>query len=313
MAGPTVEDPAVYLQAYRTLGATLCAQGEFTLTRTYCEQGVALYASQHDHSPEALLYGQDPGVVCLAYSSLALWYLGYPDQALKRSRESLALAQELAHPFSQAFALGIASFLHHLRREPPIVQEYAESALKISTEKGFSAWIVQETILRGWALTQQRQEKAEIASMGQALDKWRASGAELLRPYFLLLLAEAYGLIGQTEAGLIGLAEALSAAHNHGDRWVEAELYRLKGGLLLRQGEAETQVEACFNQALNVAYQQNAKLLELRTVMSLSRLWLGQGRKAEGQQRLVEIYNWFTEGFDTPDLRDAKALLEALS
>lgn len=260
-----------------------------------------------------MLSGQDPGVSYFAYSSLALWYLGYPDQALKQSRESITLAQDLAHPFSQTFAFGIASFMHHLRREPQVVLERAEAALKISNEKGFTSWIIQETILRAWALTQQVPEEVAIASMRQALDKWRASGAELLRPYFLLLLAETYGIIGQTEVGLIALAEALSAAHNNGDRWVEAELYRLKGELLLRQGEAETQVEACFSQALNVAYRQNAKSLELRTVMSLSRLWQKQGKKDEARQMLAEVYDWFTEGFDTPDLKDAKALLEALS
>ena len=310
---PSEENPAVFLQACRTLGATLCSMGEFHSSLKHCNQGISLYRSRHQRFHDALAYVHDPGAVYLAYSAIALWCLGFPDQALKRSHESITLVHELDHPFSEAFALAMASFFHHLRREEQIVQKRAESGLTLATEKGFSQWIATGIILRGWALAQQGQGAEVITPMRQALDGWRASGAKLVVPYFLLLLTEAYAVFGQTEAGLTTVDEALSAAHNSGERWFEAEMYRLRGELLLKQERAETEIEACFNQALDVASQQKAKSLELRIAMSLSRLRQRQGRQAEALQMLTAVYNWFTEGFDTPDLRDARVLLGELA
>jgi len=310
---PSEQDPAVFLQAYRTLGATLCSMGEFHSSLKHCNQGISLYKSRHQRFRDALAYVHDPGAVYLAYSAIALWCLGFPDQALKRSHESVALVRELDHPFSEAFALSMASFLHQIRREEQIVQNLAESALNLATEKGFSQWIATGIILQGWALAQQDQGAEVISPMRQALDGWRASGAKLVVPYFLLLLAEAYAVVGDVEAGLTTVNEALSTAHNSGECWFEAEMHRLRGEMLLKQGGTETEIEACFDQALDVASRQKAKSLELRIVMSLSRLRRRQGRQAEALQMLTTAYNWFTEGFDTPDLRDARDFLGELT
>ncbi len=203
----------------------------------------------------------------------------------------------------------MASFLHHLRREEQIVQDHAEPALKLATEKGFSQWIATGIIMRGWALAQQGMGAEAVTPMHQALDGWRGSGAKLVVPYYLLLLAEAYAAVGDAKAGLTTVKESLKAAQSSGECWFEAEMYRLQGEFLLKQNGAETEIEACFNKALDVASRQKAKSLELRIAMSFSRLRKRQGRQAEALQLLTDVYNWFTEGFDTPDLRDARALL----
>ena len=310
---PSEENPAVLLQAYRTLCDTLCSMGEFESSLRHCNQGISLYRSRQQRFSDTLAYVHDPGAVYLAFSAIALWCLGFPDQCLKRSHESLALVRELDHPFSEAFALGMASFHHHFRREKQIVQDRAESALKIATEKGFSQWIAAGVIMRRWALAQQGMGEEAITPMHQALDGWRGSGAKLVVPYYLLVLAEAYVAVGDAAAGLTTVNEALKAAQSSGECWFESEMYRLQGEYLLKLDGAETEIEASFNQAFDVASRQNAKSLELRIAMSFSRLRKRQGRQAEAQQMLTEVYNWFTEGFDTPDLRDARGLLGELA
>jgi len=287
--------------------------GEFTETMEHCGQGTALYRIQHHRHRDSLLYGQDPGVVYPAYAAIAQWCLGFPDRARNKSRESLNLAKALDQPFSLAFALGMSSFVHHLCREEDIVLKRASSTLKLSTEKGFAQWIVPGIILRGWALTHQGQEDAEITAMQQAFDGWRATGATLVSPYFLLMLADVYAVTGQTEAGLASLAEALILIQNHGERWIEAEVYRMQGELLLKQGKSEIDVEKCFRQAFDVAVRQQAKSLALRTMMSLTRLRRSQERETEVLPLLMETYSWFNEGFDTPDLMEARDLLEEIS
>ena len=214
---------------------------------------------------------------------VALWLLGYPDQALQRSQEALTLAQELSHPFSLAFALYFAAMLHQFRREAQAAQERAEAAMALATEQGFAFWLAWGTILRGWALAEQGQGEEGIAQMRQGLAACRATGAELYRPYFLALLAEAYGQAGQAEEGLHVLAEALAVVrHNWGAL--------LRGGAVSAQGrvaagsssaEQHAEAEACFQQALDIARRQQAKSLELRAAMSLSRLWQQQGKRAE--------------------------------
>jgi predicted ATPase len=247
--------------------------------------------------------------------ALALWSLGYPDQALRRSREALTLAQELSQPFSLAFVLSQAAHLHHLRREEQATQERAEAGIALAREQGFSRWEAWGTILGGWALAAQGQREAGIAQIRQGLAAWQATGQELGRPFLLAMLAEVYGKVGQAEAGLRVIAEALVLMDKIGERYQEAELYRLQGEILLVQAGARHQVqeaEARFHQALDVARRQQAKSWELRASLSLSRLWQQQGKRAEARQLLAPIYNWFTEGFDTADLREAKGLLEAL-
>jgi len=298
--------------AHNVLGDTLIWLGEFAVAREHLEQGIALYHPQQ-HRSHAFLYGYDSGVHCLSFGAWALWYLGYPDQALRRIHEALTLAQELSHPFSLAFALAFAAWLHQLRREGQAAQEWAAAAIALSTDQGFPFWVAWGTILRGSPLAEQGQRAEGIAQMRQGIAAWRATGAELQRPYYLALLAEAYGKAGQAEEGLSVLAEALTAVHKTGERQHEAELHRLKGELLLAlSAEKHAEAETCLHQALDIARHQQAKSLELRAATSLSRLWQHQGKRQEARQLLAEVYGWFTEGFDTADLLEAKVLLEAL-
>jgi TOMM system kinase/cyclase fusion protein len=311
--GQRVHEVESLLVAHNVLGDTLVWLGEFAGARAHLEQGMALYNLQQ-HRSHAFLYGYDSGVHCLSFGAWALWYLGYPDQALRRIHAALTLAQELSHPFSLAFALAFAAWLHQLRREGQAVQEPAAAVIALSTDQGFLFWVAWGTILQGWALAEQGQSAEGMAQMCQGIAAWRATGAELQRPYYLALLAEAYGKAGQADEGLRVLAEALTAVHTTGERQHEAELYRLKGELLLQQDVPDEQeAESCFRQAVDVARQQQAKSFELRAAMSLSRLWQPQGKSAEARQLLEPIYGWFTEGFDTADLQEAKALLEELT
>jgi predicted ATPase len=284
--------------------------------QAHLEQGIALYDRQQ-HRTHALLYGQDPGVACRSYAAETLWLLGYPDQALQRSHEALTLAQEVAHPFSLAYALWFAAWLHQDRREWPLVQARADAVITLAAEQGFAHWWALGTMLRGWARTMQGQGKEGLAQIRQGLAAWQTTGARGGGPGFLAGLAEAYGKGGQTEEGLRVLAEALALVNAGGERRNEAELYRLKGELLLHAEcgvqHAALSAEECFQQALAVTRHQQAKSLELRAAMSLARLWQQQGKQAEAHALLAPIYGWFTEGFDTADLQEARVLLEALA
>jgi predicted ATPase len=308
-----VQDPTLLLEAHLALGNTLVWLGEFASARAHLEQGMALYDPQR-HRSHIFLYGHEPGVWCRCFVSWALWTLGYPDQALTRSHEALTLAQGSSHPHILANTLGYAVRSHQLRREVQATQECAEAEIGLAREHGFVFLLAEATFFRGWALAKQGQGEEGIAQMGQGLAAWRATGAEIGRTYYLALLAEAYGKVGQAEEGLSALAEALALVDQSGERWWEAELYRLKGELLLaRSTENQTEAEACFHQALDVARHQQAKSLELRAAMSLSRLWQQQGKQAEARALLAPIYGWFTEGFDTADLQEAKVLLDEWS
>jgi len=343
----SAHEPAFLLEAHRAVGSTLYFQGELASARTHLEQALILYNPQQ-HRSHAFRYGQDPGVVCRTYASRTLWYLGYPDQALQRSSEALTLARESSIPFDLAHALVFAAELHTLRREFQVVQERAEATIALCAAQEFPAWLAYGTMLRGLALTEQGQSPEGIAQMGRGLAAFGATGAEAGRPDLLVLLAEAYGKAEQTEDGLAVLAEAFPAVERMGMHHCAAELYRLKGELTLAQSsvqslgvqtnqkakgkrqkakietspqpltpstqaEVEREAEECFLKAIEIAQRQQAKSLELRATMSLARLWQQQGRQKEAHQMLSEIYGWFTEGFDTKDLQEAKALIEELS
>jgi predicted ATPase len=245
----------------------------------------------------------------------ALWLLGYPDQARRRSAEALTLAQELSHSPTLAVALVWVTFLHQCCREVPLVQERAEAIMGLAAEQGFQFWLAVGTARRDWALVQQeRQSAEEMAQLRQKLATYCATGAEPERAYWLVLLAEAYDTAGQAEEGLGLLREALVVVEKSGEHYWEAELHRLQGELLLHQTIPDVQqADACLCQALATARRQQAKSLELRAAMSLARLWQRQGKRVDACRMLAEVYDWFTEGFDTADLQEAKALLDALT
>jgi predicted ATPase len=217
-----------------------------------------------------------------------------------------------------AYALAFAAQLHQLCRQEQAAQEKAEAAITLATDQGFPIWIASGIFLRGWALAEQGQIEEGITQIRQGLACWQAAGAEVALPYWRALLAEAHGKAGKVEQGLSLVAEALAQVDRSGERAAEAELYRLKGTLTLQskvrgpKSKVE-EAEECFLKAIEIARRQQAKSLELRAVMSLSRLRQSQGKKDEARQMLAEIYNWFTEGFDTKDLQEAKVLLDELS
>jgi predicted ATPase len=315
--------------AHHALGVTLNHRGELTAARTHIEQTLALYDPQ---SPLRTAFSMaDLRVNSLSHAADNLWYLGYPAQSLKRSQKVVALAEELSHPYSLAYTLLRAALLHFLRREEQGARERAEAVITLATEQGFTLLLTLATILRG-GLAEQGQVEEGIAQMQRGLAACRAMGAKLAEPYFLARLAEAYGKVGQAEEGLTALAEALALVDGTGERVYEAELYRLKGELILQKfqvssskfqvtspqsptpsPQAEAEAEACFLKAIEVARHQQAKSLELRATVSLARLWQRQGKTEDAHQKLADIYGWFTEGFDTKDLQEAKRLIEELS
>jgi len=289
--------------------------GEFVSARAHLQQVIRLYNPQQHHLL-ALVYGVDFGVV-FSPTAFTLWYLGYSEQALGSSCKAITLAQELSHPHSLALVLHYATWLYQYRREEQATQERAEELIALSSEQELPFLLAWGTMYRGWALAQQGQEEEGIAQIRQGLAASRAMGAGVGVPYWLALLAELYGKVGQIEEGLPLLAEALTVLDKTGERFYEAELYRLKGELTLQSNvqSLESRVkeaEACFLQAIEVTKKQQAKSLELRAATSLARLWHHQGKRAEAHKLLSEVYNWFTEGFDTKDLQEAKALLDEL-
>ncbi len=322
-------DP-VLLWAHTVRGLTLSTLGELPAALRHLEEGIALYDSQL-HQPDRPRVGaQDPKMTCLSYAAWTLWRLGYPEQARQKVAEALAWAQELSHPFSLAFALDFAGAgVNMFLREVPVVHTYTEMLMRLSQEQGFPYWLAWGTVRQGWVLAEQGQCEAGIAKMRQGMDAVQLTGAALSMSYILAQLADAYGKVGQGKEGLPLLAEALAQVTQTGERWYEAELHRLKGQLALQSQvqslkskvsspqhpipNTQAEAEACFHKALEVAQQQSARSLELRAAMSLARLWQQQGKKREAHQLLSGIYGWFTEGFDTVDLKEAKALLKALS
>src|SRR5262245_22621378 len=315
-------DPALLLVAHDVLAENLFHEGQFVAARAHAEQGTALYDRQQHHTL-ASLYGTDPGVACLTFEAFSLWVLGYPARSSQKMRDMLTLAHELPHhPYSLALAQIIPAYISQWRREEQAVLAHAEAAISLSTAQEFPMWVVYATVPQGWALARQGEQTEGLARIHQGLALYRSMGGGLVQSYFLALLAETYGEMGQIEEGLTVLAEALAAGHRIGEHFWEAELYRLKGQLTLQKfqvssskfqassnPQAGAEAEGCFHQAIEIARQQQAKSLELRAVMSLARLWQSQGKKDAARQMLAEIYGWFTEGFDTKDLQEAKALL----
>jgi predicted ATPase len=305
--------PTPRLEAHDALGGTLFYLGEYPRARMHFEQGIALIDPVAQRAL-ALRHGEAPGVRCLAFAAWTLWCLGYPAQAIRRGQEALTMAQELAHPHSLVAAQHFAAFLYYRCHEAPVVQAQADTLLSLATAQGFAFWVGMGRCWQGWALAVQGQGEAGMAQLHQGLAAVFATGQMLTRPLCLVLLAEAAGYAGHTEEGLRLLAEALAAfeASRRGDMLTEA--YRLQGEFLLRQAVPDAAgAETCFQQALTIARRQQAKSWELRAAMSLCRLWQQQGKRDAAHALLAPVYSWFTEGFDTADLQEAKALLAALS
>jgi predicted ATPase len=305
-------DTAHLMVAHRALGLPLFYMGEVAQAREHFAESVALYDPQQ-HRTLAFGYAQDPGVGALVNDALALWMLGYLDQALRRSQEACALAEDLAHPFTLAYAFAHLAMFHQFRRDRAEARRHAEVATRVSREQGFPFRLGASLILQGWACATRPQPAEQIPSMHEGMAIYRATESALWLPYLLTLLAETYGAASQPDAGLRLLDEAHTVMDNTQERFYEAEVHRVQGELVLAQAaEKRAQAGACFQHALGIARRQQAKSWELRAAMSLARLWQQQGKRDEAHALLAPIYGWFTEGFDTADLQEAKALLEEL-
>jgi predicted ATPase len=332
----STQDEAALLPAHFVLGYSEFRVGRFSVARRHLDQGLAL-RNAWQRPPNLLdrfLYrsaasGQDPRVGCLSWSGWVLWHLGYPDQALVRSQEAIALARELALPASEAAARYFATAVHRFRRESAAVLEGATAVIAIAEERESPHWLASGSFLRGWALAELGQWDEGSAQIRRGIEGWQALGNDHLgQPN--LLLAETYGKAGRVEEGLRLLASIIPLIEQSAERWWEAERYRVEGELVLLQSktlgpqsassrasspdaQAQTKAEACFLKAIDVARQQQAKSLELRATTSLARLWRLQNKQKHARQLLSEVYGWFTEGFDTKDLQEAKALLAELA
>ena len=305
----SAHDPVSPAYAQLQLGTALFRMGDLRLAREHFEIGIRLYDPERHRQD----IGIDSRVACLSYGAWTLWHLGYPDQALKSGYEARASAQGLSQTPNLAFAELFLGVLHQFRGEVSAAQETAQGVIALSAERGLTDYSARATTLFGWAIAEQGRCEEGIAQIQEGLAASRAVGTELYRPHFLCLLAEACTKSGRLDEGLSALTEALAVADEHENSHYEAEMHRLKGELLLKQnGSNAAEAQNCFERAVEIARKQSAKSLELRATMGLARLLASQGRRDEARAMLAEIYNWFTEGFDTADLKDAKALLDEL-
>lgn len=329
-------DPSLQLEASVAGGLTSVCRGEFALALEHLEHGSALYNIEQ-HQAHAFVYGQDPGMVCLSWAAWALWFLGYPDHAQQKCHEALDLARRLAYPYSLAYALGCAAVFYQFRRNDAAVVTCAQENIALASEQGFTLWLAAGRTLLGWALAAQGKSVEGMNNIAGGLTAWQETGTGFLQSYGCALLSEAHQKTGQVGEGIAVLTEALPLVEQHDEHLWEAELYRLSGELTLQKElngvaladhtsphrlshsaqpiptEVAQQIERQFLKALNIARQQQARSLELRAAMSLSRLWNRQGRKKEARRLLQSNYEWFTEGFETLDLREARTLLSELS
>ncbi|HKV55114.1 MAG TPA: adenylate/guanylate cyclase domain-containing protein [Candidatus Binataceae bacterium] len=305
-----LQDPAQLLQAHHALWTTFVFGGDFVTAVAHADEGKALYRPELHHRDAALYGAHDAGVCSDVLAATALWLIGYPERALQRTVQAQALALQLGHLNSIVFSLMYPSLVHLLRRDTRAAAETAEAGIRLATENGLVFGIAIGNFILSWTRTALECRRDDVAQMRRSLvdvlANWRSP--------FQGLLAERLGAMGEFVAGLELVDEALSFAKT-GWRWYyEADLHRIKGELLLLQDKQDgAKAEECLIVAISVARRQNAKSLELRATMGLARLLASQGRRDEARTRLAEIYNWFTEGFDTLDLIEAKALLDELS
>lgn len=293
------------------MGTVSFVMGEFKNAHRFCKQGVDLY-DPAQHGELAFVYGADPAVVSRLYSAKALWMLGYPTQAQEEMGAALSHTTELSHGHTQAFALCYQATLHQYCQDAHSAYETAETAVKVASEHGIRQWLAWGTIVLGWALAILHKQKEGIARIQEGLDNWREKELFCVR-YFLYLKAEVLATLGRLDEGIETLDGAIKISDEGSQRFYLAELYRLKGDLLLKQSiDQYTNATACYKKALNVARDQEAKSLELRTIISLNRIGTKRGREKDTRKDLKKVYGWFSEGFDTRDLHEAKTLADRL-
>jgi predicted ATPase len=283
------------------------------MARQHFETGLAHYDPERDRARAARL-GYDVSVACHSYLGFVLWDQGFPDEALRHSEEAITAGRAACHPLSEAYALYFAAFLHQCRGEVALCLERGETALALATEQVLPFWAASAMVCVGSALVRQGRTKEGLARLRAGIEGSRTIGSRLVAPYWLPVLAEACLVAGGIEEGLSAVREGLTATEETEARYCEAELHRLAGELLLASSEPDERgAEASFTKAIAIARAHEAKSWELRAATSLARLLARLGRPEEARAVLAPVYDWFTEGFDTADLKEAKALLDGLA
>jgi DNA-binding winged helix-turn-helix (wHTH) protein/tetratricopeptide (TPR) repeat protein len=303
--------PGLAVRGHWAMEITATHQGEFALALEHFDQALELYEPER-HRGDALQYALDPGVAMRCFAAWSLWFVGRIDRSLARMQEAVALARDRREPHGLAHALVFAAVLHQLRREPALAQQHADAAIAVSDEHGLALYQAMAMIVRGWSLAGRPGGEEALDHLRQGLAAWHSTGARLMRPHYLALLAAAQ-TPSPGDDGLRVLDEALELAESTGERCYEAELYRLKGERLLAQaaaGAGAAAAEDCFARSFAVARRQGALSLELRTALSLGRLHQSRGAHGTARDLIAPIVARFAEGFDTPDLREARALLD---
>jgi predicted ATPase len=305
------ENTALLVGGCHALGQDLFSLGDLIAARRTAERGIALF-NRDQHRLRNWPGGQS-GEQCYLYAAFVLWVLGYPDQALQRDMEALAMAEEFANPVNLINTLAFVALVHVLRREPEAARQRTKATMEMSTQQRNPYFLAWGTVLHGWTLAAEDQVEDGIAEIEQGVAAYAATGSQTWLPYLFALQAETYGRAKRIDDGLTAVSEALALADKTEERCWQSELYRVRGELLLTLAPTgRVEAENCFTRALNIARHQQAKSWELRAATSLARLWGNQGKRKEAQELVAPIYSWFTEGFDTADLTDARALLDEL-
>jgi predicted ATPase len=299
--------------ARRALGSTLFFLGRFADARGALDEGIAIDdVAWRDRRADLLLHTERPGVMCREYSALALWYLGFPDRAVETMEAAFALCQRLSHPYSLSSVLNMMAILHDLRREFDSARERAGVAINLASEHHLLQMLAFGNICRGFALVGLGREAEGIVQLRTAQVNWHSLGAHQYGTVWLGFLAEAHLRADQLDDALSALDRATETAARTGESHYQAELYRLRGTVLAESGNT-AEAASWFQQAIDTARSQQAKSFELRAATSLARLWADQGDRRKAHDLLAPVYGWFTEGFDTADLKEAKALLDELA
>jgi predicted ATPase len=310
----THDDTAALCLAHRALGTTYFTMGEFSAARKHLERAQELYDPDR-HLRYRFQYGQDIGTTVMCYLSWALWHLGYVDQASQLACEAVKCAEEISHPHSLVYTLCHArGMMDVFRRQSDDTKSYASVVTSLCSEHAFPFWAAGGQIFGGWAVINQGEVDAGVDELIRGLAAWRKTGARLWLPIFLALQAEGHFKAGRNQAALHSIEQALATSDETGERWAIAEILRVKANLLQTTGRGKAEeVEGALIESLKIARQQQAKSWELRAATSLARLWRDQGKVQQARELLAPSYGCFTEGFDTRDLKEAKALLDTLA
>jgi predicted ATPase len=298
--------------AHRLMGTCLLHTGDISEGRSHFDQAIMLYEPA-EHRPLATRFGQDIRVAALCYRSLALWVLGYPEAALADADRALKDARDISQIATLMYVLSLTPPTYFWSGNYAAATTFIEEVVSLADEKGVLFWKGLGVMNRGCVLALTGKATDAIQMLTSGIAAWRSTGAKVWMPLFLSFLARAYADVGQLDDAWRCIAEAMTEVEKTKEKWCEAGIHRTAGGIALMSPAPEVaRAEAHFERALAVAREQQAKSWELRAAMSMARLWCDQGKRQQAQDLLAPVYGWFTEGFDTLDLKEAKALLEQL-